>query len=91
MQREKEKLNKFLQKQLDVKQSLELEAKRLRGAFKVTRLLDDQDDDFEVMTKMDEIQDELREKEEELTMLKNFIEHSMSRSGRNNDELQDAC
>ncbi|CAB4282449.1 unnamed protein product [Prunus armeniaca] len=58
--------------------SLELEIKRLRGTFKV-------------MTKMDEIQDKLREKEEELTMLKNFIEHSLLRSGRNNDELQDAC
>lgn len=81
LQREKEKLNK-LQKQLDVKRSLELEIKRLRCAFKVMRLLDDQDDDFEVMTKMDEIQDKLREKEEELTMLKNFIEHSLSRSGK---------
>ncbi|KAL3750657.1 hypothetical protein ACJRO7_011618 [Eucalyptus globulus] len=72
-----------LERELDDKQSLELDIERLRGALQVMKNMED-DNDVDLKQKMKEIEEILEAKEELSRVL--TVKH-----WRNNDELQDAC
>ncbi|PKI61724.1 hypothetical protein CRG98_017948 [Punica granatum] len=90
--REKEELHRKiidLQKELDDKQALELEIQRMKGALEVMEHMKD-DEDGEAPKKMNEIREELKEKEDELEMMDGITQALIVKHGRNNDELQGA-
>lgn len=92
IQKQKEDLhNRIIQleKQLDAKQALELEIERLRGTLNVMKHMGD-DDDIEVLQKMDTVIKDLREKEGELDDLESLNQTLIIRERKSNDELQDA-
>ncbi|XP_016498170.1 factor of DNA methylation 4-like [Nicotiana tabacum] len=76
-----------LQTKLDSKQALELEIERLKGATQVMRHMGDGQD---VKKKLDEIQESLKEKEEELEDLEALNQALVVKERRANVELQDA-
>ncbi|KAF8030890.1 hypothetical protein BT93_D0168 [Corymbia citriodora subsp. variegata] len=83
--REKEKLHKKiieLERELDDKHSLELETERMRGALQVMKHMED-DEDLDLKQKMNEIEESLKEKEEQSQVL-------LVQERKTNDELQDA-
>ncbi|KAL8265077.1 hypothetical protein R6Q59_023207 [Mikania micrantha] len=89
--REKEKLHRKiieLQKKLDEKQRLELEIKQMKGAIEVmkhvTRV------DLEAKNKLESIQAELKNKEEELESLEELCQALIVRERKSNDELVEA-
>lgn len=91
-QREKERLHMQiieLEKKLDAKQALELEIQRLRGAVQVMKHIGN-DGDEEAEEKLGAIQDELKEKEEELEGLEALNQALIVKERKTNDELQDA-
>lgn len=93
IQRKKEQLhNRIIQleKQLDAKQTLELEIERLKGSLNVMKHMGDDDGDAEVMKNVDEIIKQLREKESELEDLESLNQTLIVRERKSNDELQDA-
>ncbi|KAK9734817.1 hypothetical protein RND81_04G164900 [Saponaria officinalis] len=88
--REKEELLKKiinLQKQLDGKQALELEIEQLRGKSLV---LEHMERDAETKRKMEEIDEELKDKEEDLQALEDLAQTLIVKERNSNDELQDA-
>ena len=91
-QKQKEELRKriiLLEKQLDVKQALELEIEQLRGNLNVMRHIK-YEGGVEVLDEVDLILKAMREKERELGDLE-AINHSLVVQERmRNDELQDA-
>ncbi|XP_022755771.1 factor of DNA methylation 4 isoform X2 [Durio zibethinus] len=90
--REKEKLHRKiieLEKQLDTKQALELEIQGLRGALQVMQHME-RDGDAEGKRKMEAIQGELQEKEEEMGDLEDLNQALIIKERKSNDELQDA-
>ncbi|MBA0781497.1 hypothetical protein Gotri_002421 [Gossypium trilobum] len=90
--RQKEELhNRIIQleKKLDQKQALELEIEQLRGSLNVIRHMGDEDD-IEVLEKVDASLKELREKEAELEDLEALNQTLIVRERKSNDELQDA-
>ncbi|XP_022765145.1 protein INVOLVED IN DE NOVO 2 isoform X3 [Durio zibethinus] len=90
--RQKEELhNRIIQleKQLDQKQALELEIEQLRGSLNVIRHMGDEDD-IEVLKKMEASLKELREKEGELEDLEALNQTLIVRERKSNDELQEA-
>ncbi|TYJ37495.1 hypothetical protein E1A91_A05G379900v1 [Gossypium mustelinum] len=90
--RQKEELhNRIIQleKKLDQKQALELEIEQLRGSLNVIRHMGDEDD-MEVLEKVDASLKELREKEAELEDLEALNQTLIVRERKSNDELQDA-
>ncbi|XWS07751.1 hypothetical protein CRYUN_Cryun41cG0017500 [Craigia yunnanensis] len=90
--RQKEELHKRiiqLEKQLDQKQTLELEIEQLRGSLNVIRHMGDEDD-IEVLKKMEASLKELREKEGELEDLEALNQTLIVRERKSNDELQEA-
>ncbi|XWS74132.1 hypothetical protein CRYUN_Cryun02cG0189200 [Craigia yunnanensis] len=90
--REKEKLHREiieLEKQLDTKQALELEIQGLTGALQVMLHMDG-DEDAEMKRKMEAIQEELKEKEEELDGVEDLNQALIVKERKSNDELQDA-
>ncbi|KAE8681191.1 Protein INVOLVED IN DE NOVO 2 [Hibiscus syriacus] len=90
--RQKEELhNRIIQleKQLDQKQALELEIEQLRGSLNVIRHMGDEDD-IEVLKKVEASLKELREKEGELEDLEALNQTLIVRERKSNDELQDA-
>ncbi|KAG8471492.1 hypothetical protein CXB51_036162 [Gossypium anomalum] len=90
--RDKEKLHREiikLEKQLDTRQGLELEIQRLRGALLVMEYMNG-DGDADTKKRMDVIQDELKEKEEELEDLEDLNQALIIKERKSNDELQDA-
>lgn len=92
MQRQKEELhNRIIQleKQLDAKQALELEIERMRGTLNVMKHMED-DEDSEVLQKMDKLIKDMREKEGELEDLEALNQTLIIRERKSNDELQDA-
>lgn len=91
-QREKENLHKRiieLERKLDAKQALELEIERMRGALQVMKHMGE-NGDMDMKIKMDEIQEELKEKEEELDDLEALNQALVVKERKSNDELQEA-
>lgn len=90
MQKAKETLrhkNMEFQKKLDLKQALELEIERLTGAKNVTEQMGD---DQDVKKKLDEIEEILNEKKEELEDLDAMNQALVVKEQRANVELTDA-
>ncbi|XP_065859437.1 factor of DNA methylation 4-like [Euphorbia lathyris] len=95
--REKEKLcQKILElkKNLDAKQTLELDIERMKGALEVMKHMGEEEEEeeevMEVKKRMDEIEKDLKEKEEELDDLESLNQTLMVKERTNNDQLQDA-
>ncbi|KAL6275841.1 hypothetical protein ACE6H2_019442 [Prunus campanulata] len=92
LKRVEEKLHKIiieLEKQLDAKQVLELEIERMRGALKVMKHMHE-DEDLEAKKKMDEIQEKLKEKQEEYTNVEQLFVTLICKERRSNDEVEEA-
>ncbi|XP_040992286.1 factor of DNA methylation 4-like [Juglans microcarpa x Juglans regia] len=90
--KEKEKLHRKtieLEKKLDAKQALELEVERMRGALQVMKHMGD-DGDFEMKKKMDQIIEDLNEKEEELDHMEQLNQTLIIKERKTNDEVQEA-
>ncbi|KAH7863442.1 hypothetical protein Vadar_017601 [Vaccinium darrowii] len=90
--REKEKLHKKvieLEKNLDAKQALELEIQRMRGAVQVRKHMNE-DGDLEAKRKMETIEKDLKDKEEDLEQLEALNQALIVKERQSNDELQEA-
>ncbi|XAR66275.1 hypothetical protein NMG60_11012447 [Bertholletia excelsa] len=90
--RQKEDLHKRiiqLEKQLDVKQALELEIEQMRGAMNVMKHMGD-DGDLEVLKKVEGMHKMLREKEGDLEDLEALNQTLIVKERKSNDELQEA-
>ncbi|KAK6234866.1 hypothetical protein SCA6_010203 [Theobroma cacao] len=90
--RETEKLHREiieLEKQLDAKQALELEIQRMKGALQVMQHMEG-DGEPEMKTKMEAIEEELKEKEEELDDLDELNQALIVKERKTNDELEGA-
>lgn len=84
-------MNKILQleKQLDVKQKLEMEIEELKGKLEVMKHLGNEDDES-VQKKMKEMNDELEEKVDNLDDLESLNQTLLTKERETNDELQEA-
>ena len=93
IQRQKELLHAKiiqLQKQLDMKQELELEIQQLKGSLSVLKHMED-DEDAEVLKKVDTLQKDLRDKEQSLEDLVDALNQALIVKEReSNDKLQEA-
>ena len=92
IQRQKELLHAKiiqLQKQLDMKQELELEIQQLKGSLSVLKHMED-DEDAEVLKKVDTLQKDLRDKEQSLEELDALNQALIVKERESNDELQEA-
>ncbi|KAG4989707.1 hypothetical protein AAZX31_11G223800 [Glycine max] len=78
-----------LQKQLDVKQELELEIQQLKGSLSVLKHMED-DEDAEILNKVDTLQKDLRDKEQSLQDLDALNQTLIIKERESNDELQEA-
>ncbi|GAB2300531.1 hypothetical protein Dimus_034571 [Dionaea muscipula] len=90
--REKEKLHDKiidLERKLDQKQTLELEIERMRGAIQVMQHMGDEGD-LENKEKMQDIEKEMKEKEEELEAMEDLNQTLIVKERKSNDELQEA-
>nr|DAD26436.1 TPA_asm: hypothetical protein HUJ06_027904 [Nelumbo nucifera] len=94
--RQKEDLHKRiiqLEKQLDAKQALELEIERLRGSLNVMKHIEGRmggEEDKKVTEKMEEMMNELKEKEDELEGLEALNQTLVVKERKSNDELVEA-
>ncbi|TXG74083.1 hypothetical protein EZV62_002662 [Acer yangbiense] len=89
--KENEKLDREiieLQKKLDTKQALELEMERMRGALQVMKHIEEED--MEVKKKIESIQNDLKEKEEEYEEMEKLCQALIIKEVKIDDELQDA-
>ncbi|XP_047338047.1 factor of DNA methylation 1-like isoform X1 [Impatiens glandulifera] len=86
-----EALNKVLQleRQLDAKQKLEMEIEELTGKLQVMRHLGDEDDDA-VQNKIKEMNEELQQKQDEMSSLEDLNQALIIKERQSNDELQEA-
>ena len=92
MQREKEEaLKKILklEKELDARQKLQLEIEELKGKIEVMKHLGD-DDDAAIQRKMKEMNEELRQKIEDMNDLEDMNQTLVVKQRQSNDELQEA-
>lgn len=90
--RQKEQLHNRiiqLQKQLDAKQALELEIETLTGSLKVMKHMEDEDD-AEILKKVDVLLSDLREKEGNLEDIEALNQALIVKERNSNDELQEA-
>lgn len=90
--RQKEQLHKRiieLEKKLDAKQALELEIERMRGAVQVMKHMKEYGDP-DAQKKMEGIERDLKEKEEELDNLEELNQMLIVKEQKSNDELQEA-
>ncbi|KAL2333251.1 hypothetical protein Fmac_014464 [Flemingia macrophylla] len=78
-----------LQKQLDMKQELELEIQQLKGRLSVLKHMED-DEDVEILKKVDTLHVELRDKEQSLQDLDALNQTLIIKERESNDELQEA-
>ncbi|CAJ1970903.1 unnamed protein product [Sphenostylis stenocarpa] len=78
-----------LEKQLEVKQKLELEIQQLKGKLSVMQYIED-DGDSEVLNKVDVLHKDLREKEQSLHELDALNQTLIIKERQSNDELQEA-
>lgn len=91
-QREKEVLHKKiieLEAQLDQKQALELQIERIKGGIEVMKHMADEED-MEEKKKLEVIEEELRDKEEELEGLETLNSNLIVKELRANQEIQEA-
>lgn len=89
---EKKKLHdKILElgKKLDAKQQLELQIEGMKGKLNVMKHMGD-DEDLENMKKMEGIEQELKEKEEDLEAMEKLNQALIVQEHKTNDEVQDA-
>ncbi|XP_058109635.1 factor of DNA methylation 1-like isoform X2 [Magnolia sinica] len=77
----------YLEKQLDAKQALELEIEQMKGKLQVMRHMGDDDSN---QKKVEEMSEELKEKEEEMEGLEQLNQALIVKERRSNDELQEA-
>ncbi|OMO67779.1 hypothetical protein CCACVL1_20320 [Corchorus capsularis] len=90
--KEKERLHSEilkLEKQLDTKQALELEIQRMKGALQVMQHMEG-DGESDVKTKMKDIEEQLKEKEEEYDDLEQLNQTLIIKERKSNEELQEA-
>ncbi|KAL1327315.1 hypothetical protein HN51_037378 [Arachis hypogaea] len=78
-----------LERQLDMKQKLELEIQQLRGSLSVLKHMED-DDDAEVLKKVDDLHMDLREKEQSLQDIDALNQTLIIKERKSNEELQEA-
>ncbi|TKY56752.1 hypothetical protein E2542_SST21198 [Spatholobus suberectus] len=78
-----------LEKQLEVKQKLELEIQQLKGKLNVMKHMEDVGDS-EVLNKVDALHKDLREKEQSLRDLDALNQTLIIKERQSNDELQEA-
>ncbi|KAL9171005.1 hypothetical protein ABFS82_04G182000 [Erythranthe guttata] len=78
-----------LEANLDQKQALELQVERLRGAVEVMKHMADEGD-MEEKKKLESIEEELQEKEEELDGVGSLNQALIIKERNTNDELQEA-
>lgn len=91
LQREKEELHKkiiMLEKQLDSKHAVELEINKLKGQLNVMKHIGE--NDLETLKKVDDVQKNLREREEELEYVESLNKTLVVQERKSNDELQEA-
>ncbi|KAG5109780.1 hypothetical protein JHK82_039003 [Glycine max] len=79
----------LLERQLEVKQKLELEIQQLKGKLNVMAYIED-DGDAEVLNKVDALHKDLREKEQSLRDLDSLNQTLIIKERQSNDELQEA-
>lgn len=92
IQRQKEQFHAkiiLLERQLEVKQKLELEIQQLKGKLNVMAHIED-DGDSEVLNKVDALHKDLREKEQSLRDLDSLNQTLIIKERQSNDELQEA-
>ncbi|KAH6769199.1 XH/XS domain-containing protein [Perilla frutescens var. frutescens] len=90
--KQKEELHKKiinLEKQLDAKQAVQLEIEQLRGKVNVMKHMGDEED-LEVLNKVELLLKALREKEGDLEDLEALNQSLVVQERKRNDELQDA-
>lgn len=90
--KQKEQLHKKiiqLEKQLDMKQKVELEIQQLKGSLSVLKHIED-DEDAEILKKVGDLQKDLREKEESLKDIDALNQTLIIKERKSNDELQEA-
>ncbi|XP_061370207.1 protein INVOLVED IN DE NOVO 2 [Gastrolobium bilobum] len=78
-----------LEKQLDMKQKLELEIQQLKGSLNVLKHIED-GEDAEILKKVDALHKGLREKEQSLQDLDALNQTLIIKERKSNDELQEA-
>ncbi|MED6173646.1 hypothetical protein PIB30_061602 [Stylosanthes scabra] len=78
-----------LERQLDMKQKYELEIQQLRGSLSVLKHLEE-DDDGEVLKKVDDLHKDLREKEQSLQDIDALNQTLIVKERKSNEELQEA-
>ncbi|XP_022637709.1 protein INVOLVED IN DE NOVO 2 isoform X3 [Vigna radiata var. radiata] len=78
-----------LEKQLEVKQKLELEIQQLKGKLNVMQYIEE-DEDSEVLNKVNALHTDLREKEQSLRDLDALNQTLIIKERQSNDELQEA-
>ncbi|XP_059300535.1 factor of DNA methylation 4-like [Lycium ferocissimum] len=78
-----------LEANLDQKQALQLQIERLRGSMEVMRLMNEEGD-LEAKKKLDSIQEEIKESEEELESLETLNQALIIKERLTNDEVQEA-
>jgi hypothetical protein len=92
IQRQKEQFHAKiiqLEKQLNVKQKLELEIQQLKGKLNVMKHMEDEGD-FDVLDMMDALHLDLREKEQSLRDMDALNQTLIIKERKSNDELQEA-
>lgn len=92
VQREKEEAQRKiyeLQKNLDEKQKLEMEIEELKGKLEVMKHMGG-DDDAAVQQKINEMNEQLQEKKENLDAFLDLNQHLITKERQSNDELQEA-
>ncbi|XP_047977567.1 protein INVOLVED IN DE NOVO 2-like [Salvia hispanica] len=90
--REKELLHKKileLEAKLDQKQALELQIEHIKGAIGVMKLMAEEGD-MEAKKKLESIEEELRDKEEELDGVESLNSNLIIKERRTNEEVQEA-
>lgn len=91
-QRQKELLHKKileLEAKLDQKQALELQIERIKGAVEVMKHMVDEGD-MEDKKKLESIEEELKDKEEELDHVESLNSSLIIKERRANEEVQEA-
>ena len=78
-----------MEKQLDAKQKLEMEIEEIKGKLQVMKHLENEDD-TSVRKKMEEMNETLEEKVDDLNDMEEMNNVLISKERRSNDELQEA-
>lgn len=79
-----------LEKKVDAEHALKLEIERLKGALQVVRHMGEEDEDAETKQKLVEIEENLKQKKEELEYFDALNQTLIVKERKCNDELQEA-